>query len=322
MGLTSDKSLLFQSHQCSSGLCVDALREISDAAELMKYSPGDYLHQANEPVESLFLIVHGRLKQAVVDMHGETILHRFLLRGDQFGALGAAQAVPVPVDVLALEPSAALRLDFATALRFTQKHEAFGINLTRTIASMVQQLFLPDRRPPNSPLVSIFRESPSNHTLTTRLIRRLRELGETIGLMSDIAEFEPVDGVLVRSLFDDDGNLISRDEIRRQLIAWSKLDRVFILVTRSMAANDASSVIELSEQVIWCIAPEQIQSTIKRLAELESRVSAWRDKINLVWLLDGGTPVAPRVDELTKLVDRDFKISLAEPPLNRGPPNC
>jgi CRP-like cAMP-binding protein len=132
------------------------LQEICDAAELVQFESGEYVHHANQPIKSVYLVVHGRLKQSVVDMHGNTLLQRFLTRGSQFGALAAAQADPVPVDVVAVEPSAVLKLDFETMLRFTRQHEAFGRNLTRSISNMVSQVLLSDRQPKIPPFVSYF----------------------------------------------------------------------------------------------------------------------------------------------------------------------
>ena len=131
MTVTSDKLLLFKSHECSKGLSNEALKEISDAAELVQFDSGEYLHRANEPMTSVYLVVHGRLRQALVDMHGNDLLLRFLTCGMQFGALGAAQAEPIPVNVVAQEPSALLKLDFQKVLEFTRKHATFGLNLTR-----------------------------------------------------------------------------------------------------------------------------------------------------------------------------------------------
>ena len=97
MTVTNDKLLLFKSHECSQGLSDEALKEISDAAEIVRCDSGEYLHRAHEPMTSVYLIVHGRLRQSLVDMQGNELLHRFLSRGTQFGVLGAAQAEPVPV---------------------------------------------------------------------------------------------------------------------------------------------------------------------------------------------------------------------------------
>ena len=158
--MTDDKLLLFKSHECSHGLSDEALKEISDAAELVRCDSGEYLHRANDPMTSVYLVVHGRLRQSLVDMHGKELLQRFLTRGMQFGALGAAQAEPIPVNVIAQEPSALLKFDFSKALEFTRKHATFGLNLTRLIAGMVRQVLMPDRHKKKPTLVAVFHESP------------------------------------------------------------------------------------------------------------------------------------------------------------------
>ena len=81
MSVTQDKLLLFRSHECSSGLSDEAQREICDAAELVQFDSGQYLHRATQAISSVYLVVHGRLKQSVVDMHGNVLLQRFLTVG-------------------------------------------------------------------------------------------------------------------------------------------------------------------------------------------------------------------------------------------------
>ncbi len=312
MAVTNDKLLLFRSHELSTGLDDEALKEISDAAELVQYDSGDYLHHANQAISSVYLVVHGRLKQSIVDMHGNVLLQRFLTRGSQFGALGAAQSDPVPVDVVALEPSAVLKLDFDTVLGFTRKHETFGINLTRSIANMVSQVLLSDRRPKKPSLVAVFHESPASRPLTRRLIRRLLELGELPCLMSDQEDWEPMDSVPYRALVEG-GQLLSREDIRRQINAWSDSGRVIIDVDASLNPVSASLLVEFSEQVYWCSSEDKIESSIYRLKAIEARAPGWRDKINLVWMLENNSWVAPSAAELRELVKRDFKISISDP---------
>jgi NTE family protein len=145
--ITTDKLLLLKSHECSNGLNDEALQEIANTAELVQVDSGEYLHRANQKLTSVYFIVHGRLKQSIVDMHGNVLLQHFLSRGTQFGALGAAQADPIPVDVVAIEPSAALRIDFDTTRKLSFKYDEFGANITRLIGSMVRRALLADRKP-------------------------------------------------------------------------------------------------------------------------------------------------------------------------------
>jgi NTE family protein len=312
MEITNDKLLLFKSHECSQGLSDEALKEISDAAELVRCDSGEYVHRANQPMTSVYLIVHGRLRQSLVDMQGNELLHRFLTRGTQFGVLGAAQAEPVPVNVIAQEPSAMLRFDFETAREFTRKYDTFGLNITRLIANMVRHVLMPDRHQKKPALVAVFHESPASRPLTPRLINRLLELGESPRLLSDRPDREPIANVPFRSLIEE-GQPLTREEIRRQINLWSDSRRIFMDVDASLDPVSASLLVEFSEQVIWCTSPDNWESTVYRLKAIEARASGWRDKINIVWLLDSGQRVAPLASELENLATRDFKMSLSEP---------
>ncbi|MDC0936647.1 cyclic nucleotide-binding and patatin-like phospholipase domain-containing protein [Pirellulales bacterium] len=312
MSVTQDKLLLFKSHEYSRGLSDETLQEISDAAELVQFDAGEHIHRANQAMESVYLVVHGRLKQTVVDMHGNVLLRRFLTPGSQFGLLGAAQAEPVPIDVVAAEHSAVLKLDFETTLRFTRQHEIFGLNLTRSISNMVSQVLLSDRQLKKPPFVAVFHQSAASRPLTRKLIQRLLELGESPCLMSDQVDWEPIEGVSYRAIIED-GQFLQREDIRRQINQWSESGRVFLDVDASLDPVNASLIVEFSEQVIWCTSREEVESSVYRLKAIEARAPGWRDKINLVWMLDEDEQVAPRAAKLNKLVERDFKISISDP---------
>jgi NTE family protein len=310
VSITNDKLLLFRSHECSRGLSDEAQQEISDAAQLVQIGERDYLHHAGEVITSVYLIVHGRLKQSIVDMHGNVLLQRFLTCGSQFGGLAAAQVDPVPVDVVAVEPSAALKFDFETFLRFTREHEVFGLNLTRSVSKMVSQVLLSDRRPKRPPIVTVFHESPGSRPLTQRLVRRLLELGETPCVMSDTADWDPIENISYRSLIED-GHPLSREEFRRQITQWSDSGRIIIDVDASLDPDGASLLVEFSEQVLWCSSSGAARKSIDRIKAIEACSPGWRDKINLVWMLEDDTRVAPPVPQLGELVKRDFKISFS-----------
>jgi predicted acylesterase/phospholipase RssA/CRP-like cAMP-binding protein len=310
--VNDDKLQLFKSHECSKGLSDEALKEISDAAELVQCESGQYLHHASRPIKSVYLVVQGRLRASIVDIHGNEILQRFLTRGMQFGALGAAQAEPIPMNVVAQEPTALLRLDFKKALDFTRKHSAFGLNLTQSIASMVRQVLMSERHQKKAALVAVFHESAASRPLTTRLIRRLMELGESPSLLSDQPDGPPIANVPFRPLIEE-GQRLTREEIRRQINLWADSGRVFFDVDASFDPVSASLLVEFSDQVIWCASPEERESVGYRLKAIESRVPGWRDKINIVWVLDRDQPVAPSAPELKELAKRDFKISFSEP---------
>jgi NTE family protein len=205
-----------------------------------------------------------------------------------------------------------LKLDFETTLRFSRQHEIFGLNLTRSISNMVSQVLLSDRQSKKPPFVAVFHESAASRPLTRKLIQRLLGLGESPCLMSDQVDWEPIEGVSYRALIED-GQFLPREDIRRQINQWSELGRIFLDVDASLDPVNASLMVEFSEQVIWCTSREKVESSVYRLQAIEARAPGWRDKINLVWMLDEDEQVAPQAGQLGKLVERDFKISFSDP---------
>ena len=77
-------------------------------------------------------------------------------------------------------------------------------------------------------------------------------------------------------------------------------------------------LVEFSDEVIWCSSSEKAASSVKRLKAIETRAPGWREKINLVWMLETDSWVAPSAAELRGLVQRDFKVSASEPQPNQG----
>ena len=88
--MTADKVLLLKSHPCARGLSDEVLEEIAEAAEMIRCEPGDVVCRADEPVTSVYLIVHGRLRLNLLDIHGKVVMQRFQSAGGQFGGLTAA----------------------------------------------------------------------------------------------------------------------------------------------------------------------------------------------------------------------------------------
>ena len=119
MNATDGKVDLLKLHPCAHGLTDEALREIVESAGLLCCRPGDCIHRANDPVTSVYLIIHGRLLTKVIDTQGNIILKRFQSAGEQFGGLSAALAEPVPMECSVEGPL--LRFDYTRGPRVNEE---------------------------------------------------------------------------------------------------------------------------------------------------------------------------------------------------------
>jgi NTE family protein len=121
-----------------------------------------------------------------------------------------------------------------------------------------------------------------------------------------------MEGVRTR-LLSESGRTLSYEEIRRQAHEWSDTKRLFLDLRGDDEKLSFTDVLLFCEQVFWCIRPDQWKTLARRLKSIEEAAPVWREKISIVWLLDGDQEVAPVVPELKKLALEDFKITLAEP---------
>ena len=140
-----EKLLLLKRHGCCVGLTDEEIRQMADDCELVPLPTGDFLYRGGEPPEFLYLIVQGRLKHTIQDPHGNIVIQKYLGRGSQFGAVAAAQVDPVPVTVVAVEPSSALRLDYDKFLQYVARFPKLLVTFIRDIGTAFKQTFNLDR---------------------------------------------------------------------------------------------------------------------------------------------------------------------------------
>lgn len=308
--MNRDPYLLFKTHPCSHGLSEQACREIAAAAEVVVAEPGQAIHQRDQPMTAVFLVVHGRLKQDVFNMQGKTLLTRYQIAGGQFGGLSAALGEPIPIDCVAVDPSTLLRFDYSRCLELTKKYQQFLLNWLRILANSIRSNLFQDRSPVRARIVALFHQSPETRPLTAQLLEKLRVLGESPCLLTDDRDRPPVEDVRMRVAPSEGEDQLGPEEIRRLVGEWlADSQRVVCELATSYDIQRAGNLVEVCEQVFWCVTAENWRASIRTLQQLIARSPGWRNKINVVWLLDGEK--APLASELREHVVRDFKICLS-----------
>src|SRR5512134_2421154 len=164
--MTDDKFLLFKMHPCAEGLSDELVREISGACQLLRFDSDEVIQRANEPLDSIYLVIQGRIRQSLIDIQGKVIVDRYQSGGGQIGALAAALGEPSPLQVIAEEPTILLRLNYQTALELTKQHDVFRQNLTRMVSELVHSVLMKDRRKKKPRHIVIFHQSPTTRQLT------------------------------------------------------------------------------------------------------------------------------------------------------------
>jgi predicted acylesterase/phospholipase RssA/CRP-like cAMP-binding protein len=299
-------------HPCSNGLSGDALNEIVSHLELVRLGPGDCLHRANEKVTSIYLVIHGRLKLSMVDIFGNVIHERFQVSGGQFGGMAVALSEPAPVNVVAVDPTTLLGLNYRTGLELTRKHERLRSNFSRLIAESTKNMIIRDRRIPRSFIVTMFYAAPETRQLTRRVVRRLQELGENPCVFTDNENWVPMNGVDARVCVDGIFQL-SNEEIQHQINDWSDSKRIIFDVGMDYDPGRIGDLVDISDQVFWCVTADSWEESVPKIQAVNQRAETSKDKNYAVWLLDGDQMTAPVAPRLCELVRRDFKLSFHGP---------
>ncbi len=298
---------LFKLHPSSRGLSEEALREIAAACELVRYSPGEHIHRTDEPVTSLFLVIHGRLRVTLLDLQGNVMLERYQGSGDQFGGIAAALAEPTPMECVAEDPSTLLRIEYAKAQELSRKYDLFRVNYVQLMAESVKRVLFNDRLISRPKLVAFVHQSPQTRVVTKRLMSRLVEMGEAPGVFTDQAEPGFDAKVEQRRILGGDEDL-SIDEVRSQAAKWLEAGRVFVDVATSVEPLRAINALEKCQIVFWCVTPQNWYDSVRSLEDMESRAPGWREKVRILWLLEPGEH-APSAPELWKLAKRQISVS-------------
>jgi len=315
--MTDDKFLLLKMHPCATGLSDELLREVSNACQLRRCGLGEVIHRANEPLDSIHWVIHGRIRQSLIDIHGNILVDRYISGGGQIGVLAAALGEPSPMQVIAEEPTTLLRISFQTVFELTKQHDAFRQNLLRIVAETVHSTLMKDRRKKKPRLITIFHQSAATRPITRRLLQRLKELAEDPYVLSDQLDGLPMEDVPHFSLRQN-GHYVSESKIRQQVSALPSFLPIIFDIDAAIEIEKAANLVESSDEAFWCVTPDNWHGSVSRLKAIVERAPTWRGKINIVWLLSGNSCWSPPAPELMALAIRSYKVSLGGPTENQA----
>ena len=295
-------------HDYFRGLPEDLLEEVASHIQLHRFDTGEMVHPANEAMKCIGFLSSGRLKGVIIDAQGVESFFRFAEAGEQVGMITAAMSEPMPISLYAVEPSVLLTLDHQVALDLTAKHANLRTLWGQRLSGAIRRQILGDRGEENSSVITFLHLDEGGHQIASKLVSRLCDLGEQLGVVTTHPELFSDDRYPVKSM-KSDGQWLSHSQVLRQLSQWEAADRTFIDVDPSLEPEDVVRAIALSRKVLVFARPENRDQTRELLELVESQSEAFRDKIAIVWLLDEH-PVGPAAERLRGLITRDFNYYL------------
>jgi predicted acylesterase/phospholipase RssA/CRP-like cAMP-binding protein len=300
---------LLKVHEFFEGVSDEAIQEVARQARVVHHAAGTVVHEANVVLTTVGFVLRGRLKAIRVDTRGTESLFRMIERGEQFGMMVGALAEPVPIRVVALEPTTVLNLDFEQAIDLTFRFPDLRRMWLTSFAGSLRKHFFgaPTRRAPM--MLALIHHSRESYPTARRLAVRLSELGEKLAVFSDVDDWRGIPDVRHR-LLHNNGQILELDEIRRQTSEWQDANRIIFEVPAELESDLAKRLMGSVDRAVYFAPAAETDGAIRRLRALTETERGWRDKISVGWLLKDGNPIVPAVPNLQEVACRDFKFAV------------
>jgi len=315
--MNADIISLLKVHEYFRGISDEAMQAVLHDAKVTHHDAGDVAHEADTLVTVIGFVLSGRLKAVRVDARGTESLFRIVERGDQLGMMIGAVSEPVPIRVVALEPSTVLRLDYEQALELSLRYPELRRLWLTTFAGHLRKHFFGVTTKRAPAMLALIHESPATRPVAERLVGRLREVGEKLAVFTDSDDWRALPDVRLRRLHVD-GRILELDEIRRQAEEWQDANRIIFDVPVELGSERGERLMEIVDRAVYFVPAAAGDAAVRRLQAIPTSVRGWRDKTSIAWIMERGKPVAQAASQVREFGCRDFKIMEAAPELPWG----
>jgi CRP/FNR family transcriptional regulator, nitrogen oxide reductase regulator len=208
-----------------SGLKQDELDRVAQAARIRKVDNQGFFYMEQDPAESLYILLEGRIRLVQVTPAGQQVIMRYISPVEEFGVIAMLSGAVYPVSAQAVDDSTALYWNKASLKELMEHIPGVAINALQTLADRVSEF--QDR----------IRELTTER-VERRIARALLRLAQQTGRKVE-------DGVLVDLL------------ITRQDIAEMTGTTIFT-VSRTMSQWETQGIIKSGREKIIIRRPHQL----------------------------------------------------------------
>jgi len=153
-------------------LAPDEMDELLDLARTQKFTANQTIFQKQDPGDSLYAIVHGRVGITTESPGGKAIFLNMLKTGEVFGEIALLDGKERTANAVALEDSELIRIDRSAFMPFLERHPALAIRLMAVLCGRIRW---------TSGIIedTIFLDIP--HRLAKRLVTLASQYGKRAG---------------------------------------------------------------------------------------------------------------------------------------------
>ncbi len=273
------------------GLDSEQLAVIAGEIGIRPFVAGETLAAAGDEVTEFWILVEGELDSFLTDPRGREKWLGAIRHGETVGELAILENAPTrPLRFTARTHGTLLFAPAASLREWVKTYPRTMQNLFFTLSERFKAVAGVASRNLPSPRLGIVATSPRGCLLTGRLIAGLLAAGERLqawacqpaGLKS--TRTWP-DALPIQELAASDTPLLQppNPAVDRQVVVWSP----------DSDGRPDFKQLQGCDEVLWLLEPRDAANLSQNLASLNSLPGELAQKVRIVWLLDGNTPVAP-----------------------------
>jgi predicted acylesterase/phospholipase RssA/CRP-like cAMP-binding protein len=299
---------LVRIHDYFHGVSEEAIEDVLRVGQARTFESGEVIHRPETPVTSGMFVLRGRVKAVRVDAQGRETPFMVVERGGQMAMMLSVLHEPMPVRVFALEPTTVLEIDSEHIMELTFKHPDLRAMWVRSYAKGLRKSYFGAAPKQGAMVLGLFHETPDSRPMAERLVARLQEAGETIGVLSDSERWRALPGLRFCSL-NQNGHPLDADAIRRQCVEWHDATRLVWDTQVQTRPGEFEWLMGIVDRAIYFVSDGEADAAVARLRAMDVATRGWRDKLSIAWVVEPGKTVAPVAPGVHELVGRTFKLA-------------
>ncbi len=272
------------------GMHKEQLHEMARQLTARPFDAAELLGDANEPVTEFWIVQEGEIEAFLTDSRGRESRLGVIRAEESVGEVAIMENSPRPLRFVASTRGTLLVASAAVFRGWLDAYPALMRNLFRLLSLRFKTVVgvaprsMPGRR------LGVVAQTPHGQRLAARLMGRLLSAGERVlawaqntAPLRDTGEWPPA--APLESLAADQQPLLEppRAEIDRRVMIWTAEPNL---------EHDHEGLLSC-EQILWLIEPADVAFASQQLRRLLNATSELIDKVRIVWLVDGQSPISP-----------------------------
>ena len=309
---------ILQSSQLCCGLNDVHAQQVIDACQLIAFRSGDVVFSEDDPGDSMFIVVKGRVKIETASSAGTARFIDHLDVGEHFGEISMLTGGRRAVMMTAVMDCELLELKQDAFQKLILSVPGLAANACRTLGFRLRRETHGQQRRSRPRVIGLVNQHSGTMFFAALVARALAAEGDQVCVISEeatrVAASDSSSFQSCRIPADLSGSEKSEWVRKYVLDHQRREDATLVNLSPALSVETFAAILPQCEQVWWLVTPDDLGQATYRLHTLLQAQPVLASRIYWMWLTqDAKQP--PSVPEIASpLAQPDFKISLDSKP--------